>query len=274
MSADSKEQKHIQTMRNMTKQFKNGVIVAVENSNHAVIAEKVGALGVEVVVNAENVKKTAAENQVVTTDPAIVRDVLDSIVLPVIARVRQGHFIEAEVMEASGANAIDEHEVQTSNKDVGIPMDKKSYKIPVFGGAANLKEALTAINQGASLIRTTYKEKYDVPHIEKTVQALNKILNDINDLVEGKVEIASLGADLEELAKDVVTNKKLPVPLFAEGGIVLPSDAAMMMDLGADGVITSSLVFHVPNPDRRIWSIVKAVQNFNDPSKLIKYVEY
>ncbi|KAJ2846434.1 hypothetical protein IWW36_004356 [Coemansia brasiliensis] len=274
MPEPSKEQKHITTMRNMTDQFKNGVIVSVETSDHAVLAEKVGALGVEAVANVEAFKKDIAKDIPLIADPATVRDILNSIVLPVIARVRQGHFIEAEVMEASGADAIDEHEVDSKNTDVGIAMDKKNFKIPVFAGAANLKEALTAINQGASLIRTTYNGKYDAPNIDKTVQALNKIVSEINDLAEGKITVASLGSDLEDLAKGVAKNKKLPVPLFADGGIVLPSDAAMMMELGADGVIVSSLVFYVPNPDRRIWSIIKAVTHYNDPSKLIKYVEY
>ncbi|KAJ2453799.1 hypothetical protein EV183_001996 [Coemansia sp. RSA 2336] len=235
MSAADKEQKHIQTMRNMTALFKGGVIVGVENSDQAAIAEKVGARGVEVVVGTPAVKSTAAEGQTVTADPATVRDVLDTIVLPVVVRVRQGHFIEAEVMETSGANVLDEHEVDSKGKDIGIAMDKKNFKIPVIGGASNLKEALTAISQGATLIRTTSKDAFDALTVENTVKTLNTILGDINKLVEGKVTVASLGADLEALANDVVKNKRLPVPLFAEGGIALSSDAAMMMDLGADG---------------------------------------
>ncbi|KAJ1749393.1 hypothetical protein LPJ58_005277 [Coemansia sp. RSA 1591] len=261
----------------MTNEFKGGLIVGVENSDQAKIAEGVGARGVVVVVANVNMNVTdiAFPATAVTADTAVVRDVLGSVLVPVIGRIRLGHIIEAKVMEACHVDAIDEHEGLTQAADEGI--EKFSSNIPIIAGVQNLKESLKAILQGASMLRTHFKLKEDRPLIGETVKVLTKIADDIEGL-NGKTDAeltTYLGSIKYPLAglKNIIKTKKFPVPLFAEGGIILPTDVAMVMGLNADGCIASSLVFKVPDPKRRIHSMIKAVQYYNNPAKLINYLE-
>ncbi|KAJ1841990.1 hypothetical protein LPJ70_004005 [Coemansia sp. RSA 2708] len=273
-AAQAAKEKLARTKVYMANMFKGGVIVAVENGEQAKIAEKLGARGVEVVAPVP--KAPALEvNTTVTADPAVVREVLGAVVLPVVGRIRYGHMIEAQVMKACGVNAIDEHEGTTNASDEVVP--KADDTLPYFAGVADLKEALCAISAGASLIRTQFKEKEENPKVEVTVGILNKIYGEIAALkTKTEAELKAIAKDGRcsvALVEQIKRLQRLPVPLFADGGIVLPTDVAMVMDLKADGAIVSQVVFQVPDPARRVRSMVMAAAHFRNPAILLQFVE-
>ncbi|KAJ2477400.1 Pyridoxal 5'-phosphate synthase subunit snz1 [Coemansia sp. RSA 2131] len=264
-------QKIVNTKAYMTSLFKGGVIVVVHDSDHAKLAERLGARGL-IVGNAMR-KGIDNEHVVSAAGPAVVRDILSSVLLPTIGRVRVGHTTEAQIMEACGCDGVDEHEGMTTT---GAKTYKKfNTKIPFIAGASTLDTALKAIFEGASMIRTSCGADEDKPDIKLTANTIKTIYAGINKYVkmtkpELDAEMVAKGHSQTMIAliKQCVTLKKLPVPLFADGGIMLPMDAAMMMSLGADGVIASVQVFQAADPARRIRSIVMAVAHHDNAGKL------
>ncbi|KAJ2495797.1 Pyridoxal 5'-phosphate synthase subunit snz1 [Coemansia sp. RSA 1972] len=264
-------QKLVNTKAYMTSLFKGGVIFVIHDSDHAKLAERVGARGL-IIGNAVR-KGIDHESVISAAGPAVVRDILSSVLLPTIGRVRVGHTPEAQIMEACGCDGVDEHEGMAKT---GAKTYKKfNTKIPYIAGASNLTEALKAIFEGASMVRTICGVDEDKPDIRVTANTIKAIFAEINKYVkmtptefDAEMVHKSHSQTMISLYKQCVTLKKLPVPLFADGGIMLPMDAAMMMSLGADGVIASVQVFQADDPPRRARSIVMAVAHHDNAGKL------
>src|SRR5919108_2897802 len=203
------------------------------------------------------------------SDPEIVQRIMDAVTIPVMAKCRIGHFVEAQVLEAIGVDYIDESEVLTP-ADLKYHVNKHDFKVPFVCGARDLGEALRRIHEGAAMIRS--KGEAGTGNIVEAVTHLRAITSAIRDL--GKLDAHGLRAKAEEyrvpleLVKDVAEKQKLPVVLFCAGGIATPSDAALTMQLGAEGNFVGSGIFKSEDPARRAKAIVEATTHFTD-SKLI-----
>ena len=199
-------------------------------------------------------------------DPLVIQEIMDNVTIPVMAKVRIGHFVEAQVLDSLGVDMIDESEVLTP-ADPFYHVDKSKFTIPFVCGARNLGEALRRIKEGAAMIRT--KGEAGTGNVIEAVRHQRLIMGEIRELKgKNREEMSSVARKIEapiELVEEVAELQRLPVVNFAAGGLATPSDAAMMMQMGLDGVFVGSGIFKSQDPEPRAKSIVEAVLHFDDP---------
>jgi len=257
----------------LAEMLKGGVIMDVTNVEQAKIAENAGASAVMALERVpSDIRKEGGVSRMASI--RIIREIMNTVSIPVMAKARIGHFTEARVLEALGVDYIDESEVLTP-ADEEHHIDKKTYKVPFVCGARNLGEALRRIAEGAAMIRT--KGEAGSGNIVEAVRHIRTIVKEMKHLtILGKEELVheakNLGAPLE-LVEWVAANGKLPVPNFSAGGIATPADAALVMQLGAEAVFVGSGIFKSEDPASRARAIVKAATYFNDPVKLLEASE-
>lgn len=252
----------------LAQMLKGGVIMDVTTPEQAKIAQEAGACAV-MALERIPADIRAAGGVARTSDPKMIQSIQDSVSIPVMAKARIGHFVEAQILEAIEIDYIDESEVLSPADDV-YHIDKTKFKVPFVCGAKDLGEALRRINEGASMIRT--KGEPGTGDIVQAVRHMRKMNRQIAELVSlPESELFHAAKELQvpfELVKYVHDYKRLPVVNFAAGGIATPADAALMMQLGAEGVFVGSGIFKSKNPKKRAAAIVKAVTNYNDPKML------
>ncbi|EHO80186.1 MULTISPECIES: pyridoxal 5'-phosphate synthase lyase subunit PdxS [Fusobacterium] len=259
--------------KNLAQMLKGGVIMDVTTAAEAKIAEEAGACAVMAL---ERVPADIRKNGGVArmSDPKMIKEIQAAVSIPVMAKVRIGHFVEAQILEALEIDYIDESEVLTPADD-RFHVDKTLFKVPFVCGSRNLGEALRRISEGASMIRTKGEPGTgDVIEAVKHMRTLNEDIRKVVSSPESELyHIAKeLGAPYD-LVKYVHDNGKLPVVNFAAGGVATPADAALMMQLGCDGVFVGSGIFKSGDPAKRAAAIVKAVTNYNDPKILAEISE-
>jgi pyridoxal 5'-phosphate synthase pdxS subunit len=243
---------------------KGGVIMDVVNAEQAKIAEEAGAVAVMALERVPaDIRKAGGVARM--ADPEIVSGIIDAVSIPVMGKVRIGHFVEAQVLETLGVDMIDESEVLTP-ADEQYHIEKTKFTVPFVCGARNLGEALRRINEGAAMIRT--KGEAGTGNVVEAVRHMHAITGDIRKIQKlEKQEIIDFAREIEapaELVFESAQRGRLPVVNFSAGGIATPSDAALMMQLGADGVFVGSGIFKSTNPQKMAKAIVEAVNNFND----------
>src|ERR1700752_1336893 len=254
----------------LAEMLKGGVIMDVTNVEQARIAEEAGACAVMALERVPaDIRKEGGVARMANI--RIIREIMETVSIPVMAKARIGHFTEARVLEALGVDYIDESEVLTP-ADEEHHIDKKTFKVPFVCGARNLGEALRRIAEGATMIRT--KGEAGSGNIVEAVRHIRTIVKEMKQLtVLGKEELVheakNLGAPLE-LVEWVAANGKLPVPNFSAGGIATPADVSLVMQLGAEAVFVGSGIFKSSDPQARANAIVKAAKNFNNPEKLLE----
>jgi pyridoxal 5''-phosphate synthase, synthase subunit Pdx1 len=257
----------------LAEMLKGGVIMDVTNAEQAVIAEKAGACAVMALERVpSDIRK---EGGVARMAPIRkIREIMEAVSIPVMAKARIGHFMEARILEALEVDYIDESEVLTP-ADEEHHIDKRQFKVPFVCGARNLGEALRRIAEGAAMIRT--KGEAGSGNIVEAVRHIRTIMKEIKQLtVLGKEELVAESKRLQaplELVEWVAQNGKLPVPNFSAGGIATPADAALVMQLGAEAVFVGSGIFKSEDPEARARAIVKAATYYNDPVKLLEASE-
>ncbi len=259
--------------KNLAEMLKGGVIMDVTNVEQAKIAEEAGAVAVMALERVPaDIRRDGGVARM--SDPKMIREIKESVSIPVMAKARIGHFVEAQILEAIGIDYVDESEVLTP-ADPTNHIDKKAFKIPFVCGARNLGEALRRIGEGASMIRT--KGEAGTGNVIEAVRHMRTMLNDMRRVVAASpMELMSIAKEFGapyDLVEYVHEHKKLPVVNFAAGGIATPADAALMMQLGVDGVFVGSGIFKSGNPQKRAKAIVEAVTYYNDPVKLAKISE-
>jgi pyridoxal 5'-phosphate synthase pdxS subunit len=258
----------IRVKRGLAQMLKGGVIMDVTNEEQAQIAEEAGAVAVMALERVPaDIRKEGGVARM--ADPIIIERIKKAVTIPVMAKVRIGHFVEAQILEALGVDFIDESEVLTP-ADEEHHIDKWKFKVPFVCGARDLGEALRRINEGASMIRT--KGEAGTGNVVEAVRHMRKIMDEIRKISsmsdeELYLEAKNLSAPYE-LILEVKKIKRLPVVNFAAGGIATPADAALMMQLGADGVFVGSGIFKSKNPQKRAKAIVDAVTYYDDPKIL------
>src|SRR5690242_7133569 len=257
----------------LAEMLKGGVIMDVVTADQARIAERAGAVAVMALERVpSDIRK---EGGVARMSPvSVIREIMGAVTIPVMAKARIGHFMEARILEALEVDYIDESEVLTP-ADEEHHIDKRDYKVPFVCGARNLGEALRRIAEGAAMIRT--KGEAGSGNIVEAVRHIRTIVKEMKQLtVLGREELIleskNLGAPLE-LVEWVAANGKLPVPNFSAGGIATPADAALVMQLGAEAVFVGSGIFKSEDPDKRARAIVKAATYYKDPVKLLEASE-
>ena len=259
---------HDQQMRlkvGLAEMLKGGVIMDVTTPEQAKIAEDAGAVAVMALERVPaDIRKEGGVARMAAVK--IVKDIMATVTVPVMAKARIGHFAEAQVLEAVGVDYIDESEVLTP-ADEEHHIDKWPYKVPFVCGARNLGEALRRIGEGAAMIRT--KGEAGSGNIVEAVRHLRAITGEIRQLTtlreeELTAKAKELGAPLEIL-KWVARHGKLPVPNFSAGGIATPADASLVMQLGAEAVFVGSGIFKSSDPDKRARAIVRATTHYNEP---------
>lgn len=259
--------------KNLAQMLKGGVIMDVTTPEEAVIAEKAGACAVMAL---EKVPADIRKNGGVArmSDPKMIKEIQKAVSIPVMAKVRIGHFVEAQILESLEIDYIDESEVLTPADD-RFHIDKTKFQVPFVCGAKNLGEALRRIQEGASMIRTKGEPGTgDIIEAVKHMRRMNEEIRRISSVEES--ELYNIAKELGvpyELLKYVHENKKLPVVNFAAGGVATPADAALMMQLGCDGVFVGSGIFKSGDPAKRAAAIVKAVTNFDNPKILAEVSE-
>lgn len=248
--------------------FKGGVIMDVTTPEQAKIAEEAGAVAV-MALERVPADIRAAGGVARMADPEVILGIKEAVSIPVMAKARIGHFVEAQILEALGVDFIDESEVLTP-ADERYHIDKHPFKTPFVCGARNLGEALRRIGEGAVMIRT--KGEAGTGDVVEAVRHLRQVAEDIRRVQSASPEelmtIAKEFGAPYELVKEVHRTGKLPVVNFAAGGVATPADAALMMQLGSEGVFVGSGIFKSDNPVARAKAIVKAVAHYNDPSVL------
>ena len=253
--------------------LKGGVIMDVTNAEQAEIAERAGA---SAVMALERVPADIRKEGGVARMASIVkiREIMERVSIPVMAKARIGHFMEARILEALKVDYIDESEVLTP-ADEEHHIDKRGYTVPFVCGARNLGEALRRIAEGAAMIRT--KGEAGSGNIVEAVRHMRTIQKEMKQLtVLGKEELVAESKKLQaplELVEYVAEHGKLPTPNFSAGGIATPADAALVMQLGAEAVFVGSGIFKSEDPERRARAVVKAATHYNDPQKLLEASE-
>jgi pyridoxal 5'-phosphate synthase pdxS subunit len=247
---------------------KGGVIMDVTTPEQARIAEEAGAVAV-MALQAVPADIRKAGGVARMANPEIVQQIIDTVTIPVMAKARIGHFVEAEILEALGVDMVDESEVLTP-ADPYFHIDKTQFTVPFVCGARNLGEALRRINEGAAMIRT--KGEAGTGDVSQAVKHMKQIMGEIRAL-SGKTreELIMVSREIEapiELVVETAKIQRLPVVNFAAGGIATPADAALMMRLGADGVFVGSGIFKAENPEKMAKAVVEAVNNYDNPAKL------
>jgi len=257
----------------LAEMLKGGVIMDVVNAEQAVIAENAGAAAVMALERVpSDIRKEGGVARM--SQIRIIREIMSAVSIPVMAKVRIGHFTEARILEVLGVDYIDESEVLTP-ADEEHHVDKESFKVPFVCGARNLGEALRRIAEGAAMIRT--KGEAGSGNIVEAVRHIRTIVKEMKQLtVLGKEELVREAKNLQaplELVQYVAEHGKLPVPNFSAGGIATPADAALVMQLGAEAVFVGSGIFKSSDPERRAKAIVKAATYYRDPVKLLEASE-
>ncbi|MEO6866761.1 MAG: pyridoxal 5'-phosphate synthase lyase subunit PdxS [Gaiellales bacterium] len=246
--------------------LKGGVIMDVVDAEQAVIAEEAGACAVMALERVpSDIRRDGGVARM--SDPEMIRGIQAAVSIPVMAKVRIGHFVEAQVLESLEVDFIDESEVLTP-ADEAHHIDKQAFKVPFVCGATHLGEALRRIAEGSAMIRT--KGEAGTGNVVEAVRHLRSLFSDIRKLQgASSEELYAMAKDLQspiELVKWVAEHGRLPVPMFTAGGIATPADAALMMQLGAEGVFVGSGIFKSDNPQVRARAIVEATTHFADPS--------
>jgi pyridoxal 5'-phosphate synthase pdxS subunit len=254
--------------KGLAQMLKGGVIMDVVTPEHAKIAEEAGACAVMAL---ERVPADIRANGGVArmSDPDLILKIMDSVTIPVMAKCRIGHFVEAQILEAIGVDYIDESEVLTP-ADESNHILKHNFKVPFVCGCRNLGEALRRVGEGAAMIRT--KGEAGTGDVVEAVRHARTVLGDIRRLTTmDDAELMSYAKELGapyELVKETKELGRMPVVNFAAGGVATPADAALMMQLGVDGVFVGSGIFKSGDPARRAAAIVKAVTHYQDASIL------
>lgn len=259
--------------RGLAQMLKGGVIMDVVTADQAKIAEEAGAVAVMALERVPaDIRKQGGVARM--SDPKLIREIMKAVSIPVMAKVRIGHFVEAQILEALGVDFVDESEVLTP-ADEEFHVDKMKFRVPFVCGCRNLGEALRRIKEGASMIRT--KGEAGTGNVVEAVRHMRKITSEITGLASAsRAERKKLGLTMrvpEELVEWVAENRKLPVVNFAAGGIATPADAALMMQLGSEGVFVGSGIFKSSDPQKRAKAIVEATLHFNDPDVIAKVSE-
>lgn len=252
------------------KKLAGGVIMDVVNVEQAKIAEKAGAVAVMALERVPaDIRMAGGVSRM--SDPKMIEEIMNAVSIPVMAKVRIGHFVEAQVLEALGIDFIDESEVLSPADDVHH-VDKTKFKTPFVCGARNLSEALRRISEGAKMIRTKGEAGTgDVVQAVKHLRTIMKEISEIQSLKEDELFSRSkeMSVSVEQL-KYVYEHGKLPVLNFSAGGVATPADAALMRQLGAEGVFVGSGIFKSGDPEKRAKAIVEAVKNYDNPSVILE----
>ena len=257
----------------LAEMLKGGVIMDVVNAEQAVLAEKAGAVAVMALERVPaDIRAQGGVARMASV--AKVREIMKSVTIPVMAKCRIGHFVEAQILQELGVDYVDESEVLTP-ADEKHHVDKFAFSVPFVCGARDLGEALRRIGEGAAMIRT--KGEAGSGNIVEAVRHMRRVLEQMRRLKnmreeELMSEAKEIGAPLD-LVRWVAREGRLPVPNFAAGGIATPADAALMMQLGAEAVFVGSGIFKSADPERRAEAVVKATTYFNDPKILVQISE-
>ena len=261
-------EKRYELNKNLAQMLKGGVIMDVSTPEQAIIAERAGAAAVMAL------ERIPADIRAVggvarMSDPKMIQSIQEVVSIPVMAKARIGHFVEAQILEAIEIDYIDESEV-LSPADDKLHINKRKFNVPFVCGAKDLGEALRRINEGAAMIRT--KGEPGTGDIVQAVRHMRKMQEDIRRITSmTEDELYNVAKELQvpyDLVLYVHKNGKLPVVNFAAGGVATPADAALMMQLGAEGVFVGSGIFKSGDPEKRARAIVQAVTNYNDPKVL------
>ena len=259
--------------KQLAQMLKGGVIMDVTTPEQAKIAEEAGACAVMALERIPaDIRAAGGVSRM--SDPKMIKGIQEAVSIPVMAKCRIGHFVEAQILEAIEIDYIDESEVLSPADDV-FHIDKRKFKVPFVCGAKDLGEALRRINEGASMIRTKGEPGTgDIVQAVTHMRKMNSEIRRIGSLSEDELynNAKELGVPYD-LLKYVHDNKRLPVVNFAAGGVATPADAALMMQLGAEGVFVGSGIFKSGNPAKRAAAIVKAVTNYNDAKLLAELSE-
>lgn len=265
--------KQYELNKNLAQMLKGGVIMDVTTPEQAKIAEAAGACAVMALERIPaDIRAAGGVSRM--SDPKMIKGIQQAVSIPVMAKCRIGHFAEAQILEAIEIDYIDESEVLSPADDV-YHIDKRKFKVPFVCGAKDLGEALRRISEGASMIRT--KGEPGTGDVVQAVTHMRKMQSEmrrLSSLSEDELfEAAKQLRSPYELVKYVAENGKLPVVNFAAGGVATPADAALMMQLGAEGVFVGSGIFKSGNPEKRASAIVKAVTNYTDANMLAELSE-
>lgn len=262
------EETQYELNKGLAQMLKGGVIMDVTTPEQAMIAEAAGACAVMALERIPaDIRAAGGVSRM--SDPKMIRGIQEAVSIPVMAKCRIGHFVEAQILEAIEIDYIDESEVLSPADDV-YHINKRNFKVPFVCGARDLGEALRRINEGASMIRTKGEPGTgDIVQAVRHMRKMNSEIAGISSMREDELFEAAKNLQVPyELVQFVHVNKKLPVVNFAAGGVATPADAALMMQLGAEGVFVGSGIFKSGDPVKRAAAIVKAVTNFTD-AKLI-----
>ena len=254
--------------RNLAAMLKGGVIMDVTTPEQAVIAERAGACAVMALERIPaDIRAAGGVSRM--SDPEMIKGIQQAVTIPVMAKCRIGHFVEAQLLEAIEIDYIDESEVLSPADDT-YHIDKTRFAVPFVCGARDLGEALRRVAEGASMIRTKGEPGTgDIIQAVRHMRKMNSEIRRITSLAEDELyEAAKQLAVPYELLKEVKESGKLPVVNFAAGGVATPADAALMMQLGAEGVFVGSGIFKSGDPEKRAAAIVKAVTNYNDAAMI------
>jgi len=259
--------------KNLAQMLKGGVIMDVTNVEQAKIAKKSGACAVMALERVPaDIRKQGGVARM--SDPKMIKEIKEAVSIPVMAKVRIGHFVEAQILESLGIDFIDESEVLTP-ADEDYHINKKNFKVPFVCGARNLGEALRRIGEGAAMIRT--KGEAGTGNVVEAVRHMRCMMDEIRKVKNApEEELMSIAKELNapyDLVKYVWQEGKLPVVNFAAGGVATPADAALMMQLGSEGVFVGSGIFKSGDPEKRAKAIVEAVTYYDDPKVLAEISE-
>ena len=250
--------------RGMADMLKGGVIMDVVNAEQAKIAEDAGAIAVMALERVPaDIRAEGGVSRM--SDPDMIQGIIDAVSIPVMAKARIGHFVEAQVIQSLGVDYIDESEVLTP-ADYTHHIDKWAFTVPFVCGATNLGEALRRINEGAAMIRSKGEAGTgDVSNAVMHMRTIRAEINRLSSMADDELYVAAKELQAPyDLVVEVARNGKLPVVLFTAGGIATPADAAMMMQMGADGVFVGSGIFKSGNPSQRANAIVQATMHYED----------
>lgn len=259
--------------KNLAQMLKGGVIMDVSTPEQARIAQRAGAAAVMALERIPaDIRAAGGVSRM--SDPAMIKSIQEAVTIPVMAKARIGHFVEAQILEAIEIDYIDESEVLSPSDDK-LHINKRKFSVPFVCGAKDLGEALRRINEGASMIRTKGEPGTgDIVQAVRHMRKMNEDIRRIKSMTED--ELYNVAKELQvpyDLVLYVHENGKLPVVNFAAGGVATPADAALMMQLGAEGVFVGSGIFKSGDPEKRAKAIVQAVTNYNNPKILASISE-
>ena len=270
MSENAHENVEIRAKHGLADQFVGGVIMDVVTPEQAKAAEEAGACAVMALERVPaDIRAQGGISR--ASDPDMIDGIIEAVDIPVMAKARIGHFVEAQVLEAIGVDFVDESEV-LSPADFANHIDKWGFDTPFVCGATNLGEALRRINEGAAMIRSKGEAGTgDVSQAVTHIRAITAEIRRLTGLQGDELYVAAKELQAPfELVRYVAENGTLPVPLLTAGGVSTPADAAMVMQLGSDGVFVGSGIFKSGNPEKRAKAIVEAVKNYEDPSVIAR----